>query len=312
VAGQVTGDVRLAGQNVTLGGLVAGNATIAAQSLTQQSRSAVNGDISLTGQDATLNGRIGRDIAASVQTVTIGGPVGRNVSANVNKLHLGSGADVTGNVSYASNNTLSQASGAQVGGTVSKHAPVAPQHHGVSAAAGWLFLLYLYVAFVVTAAVLALVWPGLFRRAATVTWGRLGMTFVVGLISSIVVPMVLTLLMATVIGIPLAILGGLLWLTAVLLAGPLAAYLLGRRILRSSTSPALIMLVGAAIVFLLFLLPFVGWVFWLVGMWFGLGALLMWGRDIRRDHGEPHPAETETSPGARESTNKANPASAKA
>jgi cytoskeletal protein CcmA (bactofilin family) len=294
VTGQVTGDVRLVGQNVTLGGLITGNATIMAQSLTQQSRSAVQGDMSLAGQDATLNGRIGRDVASATQTLTIGGPVGRNVSANVDKLHLGSGANITGSVTYASNNTLSRASGAQVNGTVSKHAPATHKHHGiggVSAAVGWLSLLYMYITFVVTAIVLALVLPGLFERGAAVAWSRLGMTFLIGLVSSIVVPVVLMLLMATVIGLPLALLCGLVWLVALLMAGPVAAYLLGRRILRSSTSPVLLMLVGAAIVFLLYLLPWVGWVFWLVGTWFGLGTLLMVGRDVRRGRGNS-PSET--------------------
>jgi cytoskeletal protein CcmA (bactofilin family) len=300
VTGQVTGDVRLAGQNVTLGGLVAGNATIAAQSLTQQSRSAVNGDVSLTGQDATLNGRIGRDVAGATQTLSIGGPVGRNISVNVNKLHLSSGARVTGNITYASNNTLSQASDAQVAGTVTKHAAVTHKHHGISAAAGWLFLLYAYVVLTVTAVVLVLVLPGLFERAAAVTWGRLGLTFLIGLVSSIVVPVVLVLLMATAIGIPLALMAGLMWLLAVLLSGPFTAYLLGRRILRRS-NPLLVMLVGAAVVFLLYLLPFVGWLFWLIGMWVGLGALLMLARDMRRSRNEPKTKQTDVPPAAKAS-----------
>jgi MFS superfamily sulfate permease-like transporter len=156
------------------------------------------------------------------------------------------------------------------------------------------------VVLTVTAVVLVLVLPGLFERAAAVTWGRLGLTFLIGLVSSIVVPVVLVLLMATAIGIPLALMAGLMWLLAVLLSGPFTAYLLGRRILRRS-NPLLVMLVGAAVVFLLYLLPFVGWLFWLIGMWVGLGALLMLARDMRRSRNEPKTKQTDVPPAAKAS-----------
>jgi len=290
VSGQVSGDVRLAGQNVTLGALVGGNATVGAQNFTQQSRSVISGDITVGGQDSTLNGKIGRDVAGGNNTLTIGGPVGRNITADVGHLRLESGARVAGNVTYTSANAANRSQGAEVTGKVTRHTPT-QTHHGWSPYIGWAFGLYLYIACILVALVLALLLPGLFERAVTITRGHLGTTFLVGLISSIVVPVVLALLMATILGIPLALLAGLLWVLAVLLAGPFAAYLLGRRLLGGSRHAVLVMLVGAAILFLLYLLPFVGWLFWLVGTWFGLGVLLRLARGIGRPY---HDADTKT------------------
>lgn len=286
VTGDVTGDVRLAGQSVTLGAAVAGNATIAAQSFVQQGRSNVGGDLSIGSNDVALNGRVGRDVAAGATTVTIAGPVGRNIQAEVNKLQLDSGARVRGNITYTSSNTLNRAQGAVVEGSITRQTPSKEKKAAPAPLFGWLFALYLYLATILVALILALLLPGLFERAVAATNGRKGRAFLIGLISSIVVPIILSVIMLTVIGIPLALLAGLFWLLLVILASFVAAYMLGRRILSKSQSPVLVMLVGSAIFFLISLIPIVGWILWLVGTWFGLGALLMLGRDTGRPYRE--------------------------
>jgi hypothetical protein len=85
---------------------------------------------------------------------------------------------------------------------------------------------------------------------------------------------VLALLLATVIGIPLALLFGLIWLVIVLLSGVFAAYLLGELILRGRTNPIWTMLLGAAILILLSFVPFLDILVSLLSLWFGLGTIL--------------------------------------
>ncbi|HSX31057.1 MAG TPA: hypothetical protein VLE99_04020 [Candidatus Saccharimonadales bacterium] len=280
VSGTVDGDVRLAGQDVTISGQVAGNASVGAQTFLQQSKSLIARDVSLGGQDATLNGSVGRDVAAGSGALNLAGPVGRNVMANVEHLKLENSAKVTGDITYTSNNMLSRSPDAQVQGTVSRHrAEVHGKHLPVL---GWLLVLYTYVSCVLVALVLALLVPQVFERAAAVARGRPGITLLTGFVASIVVPVLLGVLAITAIGLPLALLGGLVWLLLVLLASPIAAYLLGRLIFRSGGHAVLIMLVGAAILFLLYLLPIIGFLFWLVGTWFGLGAMLLLTRGMGR------------------------------
>jgi len=274
VTGQVSGDVRLAGQNVTLGSQVNGNATITAQNFTQASGSTVQGDITIGGQDAALHGKVGRDVAGGAGTLTITNAVGRNLQANVTNLHLGSGANITGNITYTSNNTLQKDNGAQVGGTVTRHAP-SKQAGKSHAAAAWLFWLYLYLACVVAAVVLVLLFPRVFGRTALAARMHFGTTLLAGLIASIVVPVILVILMFTVIGIPLAIVLGAAWLLVWLLSGAFAAYLVGQWIFRGRVHPVLTMLVGAAILFLVDAIPFIGWAIWLVAGWVGVGMQLM-------------------------------------
>ena len=101
----------------------------------------------------------------------------------------------------------------------------------------------------------------------------------------------------TVIGIPLALLSGLAWLLVVLLAGPFAAYLLGTWLIPRHRNPILVMLLGAIILFLLYLIPFLGFLVWLVAAWFGVGMIL---RQLFLRIGRPHYDMTGLRPSAGE------------
>jgi hypothetical protein len=71
-------------------------------------------------------------------------------------------------------------------------------------------------------------------------------------------PFLIILLMVTVIGIPLGLLLGLGWLLTLFLAGPFAAYLLGRLIWRGQPNRIWVMLLGSVILLLAYLVPILG------------------------------------------------------
>lgn len=277
VTGTVHGDVRLAGQNINLNGQVSGNASVAGQSFTLDSRAKVAGDLSIAGQDVTLNGPVGRDITAGSGTLTINSTVGRNVTAQVVTLRLGSHAKVGGNISYTSDKGLTKDAGAVVSGSVTRNAPKT-QHHvrpGSIVAFSFWMAVYLFAALLLIAMVLVLLLPRAFHVAVELARTSLLRTFLVGFVGSILVPVVLVGLMFTVIGIPLALFGWLVWLVLVLLSGPFAAYLLGRLILHTSTNNAVwTMLLGASLLLLLYFIPLLGVLTSLLAMWFGLGIIL--------------------------------------
>lgn len=278
VTGTVNGNVRLAGQDVTINGQVSGNATVAGQSFTLDSRSKIGGDLSAVGSDITLNGPVGRDAAFGSGTVTINSSVGRDVKAAVSTLTLGSKANVSGNINYTSSKDLIRNSGAVVGGSITRSAPKQQEHvrPGSIVTFGWLSALYMFVSFLLIALVLVLLLPRVFYVPAEYARRHMGRTFLVGLVSSIVVPVVLIGLMFTVIGIPLALFAGLVWLVLVLLSGPFAAFLLGRLILHGVTNnPIWTMLLGGAILLILYFVPFLGVLTTLLTLWFGLGAILL-------------------------------------
>ena len=280
VAGDVGGNVRVAGQNVTIAGTIARNLTVGGQSVVLDDSGHVHGDAEVGGQSVTLNGAIDRDLAAGATALTLSGIVARDVTATTADLTLGGNARIGGDLTYTSMNTLTRASGSHVGGTIARHNPPADHGNGMWSGAviggGFMMALYTFAAFLLIALALILLFPGFIHAATEVAVAAPWKTLLVGFLASIIVPVVILALMFTAIGVPLALLALLTWVVVVCVSVPFAAYYLGSLLLSKSTNnPIWMMLLGAAIILILFMIPIIGFLTWLVAMWFGLGIILL-------------------------------------
>lgn len=280
VAGHVNGNIRVAGQSVTIGGTTARSVTAAGQDISLEASGSVGGDASFGGQNVTLNGSIGRDLAVGATTATINGVVSRDVQASVTDLTLGNNARITGDLSYVSRHDVSRAGGAQVSGAISRSEPPAGQEGGARFGSliggSFMFALYMFVALLVVALALILLIPQFIHDAATVAMHSPWKTLLVGFLASFIMPVIIAALMFTLIGIPLALLLLLSWVVIVCLSVPFAAYYLGSLLISKNTnSPIWMMLLGTAIILVLYMIPLVGFIVWLVATWFGLGIILL-------------------------------------
>lgn len=283
VSGVVDGDVRLAGQSVTLGAQVAGNATVGGQTFVLTSEGKIGRDISIGSTSATLDGDVGRDVALGSSEVILDGRVGRNVVGTVENLNVSSRADVRGDLTYTSNNELNRSDKAKIGGTVSRITPP-KQESERGAVFGFQLIWFIYwlLAFVLLTFVLTLLFPRLIDRAS-----RHGMPWpwkplLVGLLASIIVPIGFIVAAATVVGLPLALIILLSWILIEVAGIACSSYYLGRIILRSSTKPLLIALVGSAVLSVGLFLPFIGILIFVLAAWIGEGLVLLTIRDHYR------------------------------
>lgn len=287
VTGRVEGDVRVAAQNATLGGNIMHNLSVAGQTITTEDKSQVLGDVSIAGQTIALHGIVGRDLAVTAQSVVIDSIIARNVQANVQDITLGGSAKINGELAYVSPRDLTKSQGAVVVGTIKHTTPEHKQHHNFGAVVGVAkgLAVYMSLAFLVMALVLVLLFPRLFHSATTRALLKPGQTLLIGFAASIVAPVVIFGLMFTFVGIPLAIFTLLIWLVVVLLSGPVAAYAIGRLVLlRNSTNAIPIMLLGSLILLLLYFVPFLGVVAFLLAYWFGLGTIFLNLRTLPKPH----------------------------
>jgi len=278
ISGTVNGSVRAAAQSLSVSGTVTRTAAVAGQTVSIESGGKVGSDVTVAAQDFTLDGTAGRDLVAAGQDTTIEGTVGRDVQAETTNLSLGSASVIGGSITYTSEQALSRADGAKVAGKVVHNQP--PTHERPTGAAllfaGFLFKLYLAAAFLLLALVLVLIFPRLLERATDVTLEQPLLTVVTGFVVSIVVPILIFLLIASVIAVPLAVLILLAWLVIELLAIPVAGYFLGRLLLAGRTqNVVLYMLLGIVILLILFLFPLLGFFVLLLSMWFGTGTILL-------------------------------------
>lgn len=276
LTGTVDGDVRLMTQTAALTGPIAGSLSVAAQSVNIEASATVARDVSLAATDGTMNGTVGRDVQVVADQLTIANTVGRNVRASVDNLELTSGARVAGDISYTSDRDLRRDPAAQVAGTVDRHdQPVESGDSGGSNA--WWSVIWLLMLLSLLATAMILVWllPRQFQRMADVAWRQPALAVLVGFMASILMPAVVLVLALTVFGLPLAFLIGVLWLLILFLSGPVAAFLLGRLLLRNQRQPWMMMLIGGALLAVLYSIPLLNVAVATAVIWVGSGTILL-------------------------------------
>lgn len=257
ITGNVDGNVRLAGQNVTISGDVARSGTIFAATVTITDAGSFGDDLVGAAGDIAISGAIGRDVEVGVGNLTISGTVGGNLTYN-----SGEEANISADA---------------VSGTVERIAPKPGQEPSAGEKfVGWLLgLLYALVALSIITVLAGWLFPRLLHRVTDRLLPRPWQALLVGFVASIAVPLVVLLLLATVIGAPLALSVLLVWITLTLATFVFGAYFIGRLIFRGNQQPVIKALVGGLILIVALHIPWLNIVVWLAMVFLGLGAQLL-------------------------------------
>jgi cytoskeletal protein CcmA (bactofilin family) len=276
ITGDVTGDVIAAAQTITITGTVDGNVRLAAQDVTISGDVTGSGTIFAASVHVAEAGSLGTDVVGAAGDVRIAGEIGRDVYLSVGKLTID--GSVGGNLTYTGDREGQIADGA-VAGTVDFIQTKASSDVQVSPwalFAGWVLgLLYALVALSVITLFAGLLLPRLLHRVTDHLVPSPWKALLVGLVASIAVPFALLFLLVTVIGAPLALALGLVWVVLTLATFVFGAYYLGRLILRGGQHPVVKALVGGVILIVALQIPWLNVLVWLAMVWFGLGAQLL-------------------------------------
>jgi hypothetical protein len=298
INGEVNGGISFAGQTITLNGNVGNGARIAGQSitingnigrdlfaagsdLTISNQSVVKGDLVLGAGTARIIGRIDGDIKGSVGVATITHLVGGSVHLKVDKLTVTSSAKIQGNLTYTSKNQATVQSGAIIKGTTTLKLPeptpsILPVLAGVAVVWQVLAFLMILIIGIIVILIASRRVTSLADSVQARPWQSLGW----GAVILIMTPIAAIIVMITVIGLPLGLISLVLYGIALYLAQIPIALLIGRLIIRQNRElGSKGMMIGAlalglVILFLLRLIPFVGWIVGLLTIVFGLGSLI--------------------------------------
>lgn len=273
-----------AGGSIALEGTLARNARVAGGNLSVGPGASISGNASLAGGRVELLGTVGGYLQASGGRVLIDGRVGGDVEALAGELELGPNARIGGRLRYRGGTPLKQDPAAQVAGGIERlEMPVrrvaerspAPAVFGV-----WTLGL------MAMAAVLVLALPGLSGRVSQAARGRFGWSLLAGFLALAAVPLAVLILLATVIGIPLALVGVLGYLVMLLVGYVAAGIALGDATLARWWSAraahrgwrALFAALGVLVLGVAALIPWLGALLALGALILGMGALLLQAR----------------------------------
>lgn len=229
----VDGNVRLAGGRVEVTGTV-------------------EGDASLAGGSITVTGAVKRNVHAAGGHVLIDAPVGGNVSVAGGKLELGPNARIAGKVKFFGGE-MQRDPAAQVVGAV-EHVRGSNRDRqytvGERFLRGWVWTMGLML----LAAIIAGALPEPSQRMAQELRERPWMTLLLGLIALTSIPVAAMLIMITIIGIPIGILGLLVYAALLLIGYVWLSVVLGGLLLervKPETAARTAWRVGAAVVTML-------------------------------------------------------------
>ncbi len=283
VNGNVTGGARLAAQSIMVSGSIGRDLMAAGATLTVSSRGSIGTDLYIGASSAQIDGRVGRDVRGNIDTLTLTDGVGRNVDITVTNLTIASTANISGDVTYQSNNEARIASGAKIGGTVRREAPVQrPGFQPIAAGLVGIVIgkilgdLMIFLIGLVRILLFAPFIGALTVSLRTAPWECLGW----GALILFATPIAIILLLITVIGIPLGLIVAMLYAIAIYLAQIPVALVIGWLILRPGSPLASrgfmigAFALGQLLLLLIRLVPFVSWLFTLFIVLFGLGTLV--------------------------------------
>ena len=299
IRGHVGGQVFTAAENVTLEGEVDGGVLAFGRTLNvsparigrnlfgfgstidASEGTRIQENVVVFAERANLAGPVGHDVLGFCETLEVGSTVGGSLSAFANRVTLLAPARIAGDVRVRipQPDNLTVSPGAEIGGAVTTDiSTVHEEEESEYTTVGYYVVqvIWFAAAFVTGAILLALV-PSL----REVSLGRGASALIaggVGLVTLVAVPVIAVLVAFTIIGIPVAALGLLLWIAGVYLAKVVLAHSIGARIVEATGRTrhfALALAVGLLVVMLVINLPWLGPLFNFVLTICGLGLLVM-------------------------------------
>ena len=281
VNGEVGGNIRVAANSLNFNGTVSRNISVMANDLVMGPNSNISWDALIMAVNAEIRGNIDGSLNGRIVQGLIAGKIGKNVdltltNGNKQSLVVSSDASIGGDLNYTSDISANISDKASIGGkTNQKNAPVEKIN--------WLQIYLLANLFsifssLVVGLVLIFIGKNISNKILAKMEKAPTKLIVPGIILSLILPPIALLLLFTIIGIPLAMIVIVWWLVMTYVAKIFTAILVGSLIIKNinkkGEAPLFWSLVlGVVICWLLFTIPFIGWILSLIAVWLGLGAI---------------------------------------
>jgi hypothetical protein len=276
-------DVRLAGANVIVDGPVDGDLTVAGGDVTIGPHVVARGRAWLTGGTVRVEGTFERQVRIAGGTVQIAGELREPLYVMAEKFEILPTARILAPVTYKGPVPAQIGEGATVSAPISFEQITTGQarrERWPSGASTILFTLHLIIA----GLVFQLVLPRLAQPAADTLGAEPGRSALIGFVLLVTVPVAAFLLVVSVLGLPVGLSLGALYLVALLFGVVTTAIYIGEleaRWLKFGPVTTRRQQVGALAVGVLTLavlrtIPFVGAFVVLFATLFGVGALSLW------------------------------------
>ena len=288
ISGKIGGNLRVAGNAINFNGQVARNGIIMSATTITSASSTIGWDLLILGNVFELNGNVGRDLYGGAGKVNLTGQIGKNINldfgmqnGNDQPLIIANKAKINGELKYKSDKDAIIDAGAVITGKVIHNFPAVVAKKSNLADLGWWWgkLISIFAALVI-GLVLVSFWREQIIKITDLMLAKVGPTLGWGVLALLLTPIIVIILLITIIGIPLSLISIALWLIALYISKILVGILIGRIILKNywikqKDSLIIAMIIGIVVAYLVFAIPFIGWIIALMAMLWGLGGIML-------------------------------------
>lgn len=292
ITGTVRDSTRLFAKTIDISGTIEGDLLIFAGTLTLKEGAHITGDI--FGSVAHFNhmGRVDGNIRLTTGESRIEGLVGKDLRLKADTIHFNEGARIEGDLIYKTRTELPASVADYVGGEivheiVKDEEEAAAKRFTIGTVIRWFY--WPIAAFILGSILVALC--GKHKQLPVQRMNEEGWTgLAVGVLALPVLAVASVVAMVLVLTIPLGIIGIFLLLILLFIGKIPTAIWLGRRVLafgrESEPSPYLSLALGLIAIYLLKLIPYLGWVVWYAVTSAGIGAMILAIMALKRAGGE--------------------------
>jgi cytoskeletal protein CcmA (bactofilin family) len=284
INGDVTHAVRAVAETININGDVGGDVMAGSGKVNIASTTTIGGDLLFGANAASIDGSIEGNIKGNGSEVTISNRVNGNVELEVESLTILSTADIGGDLNYTSEEEADIQSGAQIAGATTHKLPEVKKERTKA----FPFVLFFgalgkvmsFLMALVTGLVIIFLAPRRLTSIAEAIGSRPGPSAGWGALIVFVAPLAALLVCFTIIGIPvgliaLALYGIALYLAQIPVGLFIGRWIIGRfRVVEGKAIMVGALAIGLAILKLLSLIPYFGFVVGLAVVIFGLGAVV--------------------------------------
>ena len=286
VSGTVTDRILGAGGLIRFAGNTGKSVTAAGGTVIVGKGATIGENFLAAGGNLQVYGTIDRDAKIGAGDVQIAGAINGSLDVAADRFTLYKGAKVSGNLNVTTKDTakVTIAEGTVLGKTTLNIGAAEAKTHilGMSAGSFWLKIIF-FLSLFATALLLAFVFPNQLASIGTTIVSRPGMSALWGLIALILVPIVVLLSFATIVGIPLGIFLLLLYVWFLYLSqlglGVALADMMFRIGGKNGWRLFGAIALGLLIVLVLTFVPYLRMLVYLAGVVVGVGALVIITRD---------------------------------
>lgn len=291
IRGTVRDDVRAAGGQINLAGDVGRNVTTLGGTVTISESASVSGSLADGSGSISIFSPIGKEANIAAGQVTLDSLIHGDVQAGIGNLTLTPNAKILGNLTYWSEEKALLDSPSQITGVTTYNSTPRLPDESKKAKPSYssfnpTFSFLSFLAASIVGALIVLGIPTFAMRTTEIVKEKPFQSFGVGLLSVVLAPFVFLLLLITVIGIPLDLILLTTFVICMYMSKIIVGIAIGEKVLHLLNKKAALgwsMVGGLSIYYIITMIPVIGFFFWMIAGFTGLGALLIQGKTIHAE-----------------------------